>query len=69
LRFDAAHHGLAPPVLNHAFRNLGTGSVEAKEGTCGDISVELSAVGYQCSAEFVEHLHWQSAGIVSSLEH
>ena len=54
--FDPTHHALAPPVANHAFGNLRTGTIESVEGARGNIEEELSAVARGRRAELVEHL-------------
>src|SRR5262249_16291594 len=65
LSFDAAHHGLAPPILNHAFGNLGAGPVETIEGSRGDIPEELSAVGDHRRTKSIEYLYRYSAGMAA----
>src|SRR5262245_7381665 len=45
LSLRAAHHGLTPPVLDHAPQRLRARSVVAVEGTAGEVQVELRAVG------------------------
>lgn len=40
----ACHHALKPKTVNPALKNVGTGTVKAKEGTARQIFVELGAV-------------------------
>jgi hypothetical protein len=69
VRLCAAHHPLAPPIVDDTLRHLGTGTVEAVERSGRHIAEELSAVGGEGGAEAVEDFDWQAAGIGWSLQH
>ena len=45
VRLRAAHHALAPPVVDDRLRRLGARTVEAIERAGGNVAVELRAVG------------------------
>src|ERR1700691_2614581 len=62
MRFGAAHHALAPPVLDDWLRRL-TGLVVIVERAGGDITVELRAVSGKSRLEIIEYFLWQTARI------
>src|SRR5271168_295234 len=65
----AAHHTLAPPILDNSLRNLRTRPIEAIERTRRHIEIELCPVGGQRLAEAVKYFDRGSAGITIGLEH
>jgi hypothetical protein len=60
---------LAPPVVDHALRDLGAFPVEAVEGAGGHVQEELRAVVGQGLAEAVEYFDGRAAGIGLGLDH
>jgi len=54
VRFRAAHHALAPPVLDFGLRRLGARPVAAIEGTCCHIAIESRAIGGECRLKSIE---------------
>src|SRR5579864_1015906 len=65
----AAHHALAPPILNNSLRNLRTWPVEAIKRSRGHIEKELRSVVGQRLTEAVEHFNRGSTGIALGLDH
>src|ERR1700679_3324431 len=65
----AAHHPLAPPVLNDSWRGLLAGSFEAIKRTRSHVKKELSPVFSQCFAEAVEHFDRCAARVLLGLDH
>ena len=63
LRLGAAHHRLAPPIVDDRLGHLGAGPVEAVERPAREIAVELRAVGGELSPKAIEHLDRQAAGV------
>jgi hypothetical protein len=69
VRLGAAHHSLAPPVVDHAFRRLGARTVVAIERTRGYVTEKLRAIGEQRGTETVEDLDRRAARILRRLDH
>src|SRR5437879_64288 len=67
-RREAGHHPLEPERLAHAVRDLGTRPVVAVERQA-EILPELRTVSLDTSAQLVEYLEGQTAGVGSRLEH
>jgi hypothetical protein len=67
--FRAAHHGLTPPVVDHALQHLRARSVVAVEGTAREFPIELRPVGGELLPEAVEYLYRQAARIGRRLQH
>ena len=65
----AAHHALAPPVLDDRFGRLDAGPVEPVERPGRQRTVELRAVGGQLGLQVVEHALRQTAGVRLGLHH
>src|ERR1700720_918746 len=59
----AAHHPLAPPILDDSLRGLRAGSVEAIKRTRSHPKKELSPVLSQRLAEAVEHFDRSAAWV------
>src|SRR4029453_5696673 len=69
MRLGAAHHALAPPVVDHGLRHLRSGAVKSVERPAREISIDLRAIGGELLAETVEHLDRQTARISGCLQH
>ena len=69
MRLGAAHHALAPPVLDQAFQRFHAGTVEAVERARRQREIELRAVGGELFLQAIEHRFWQAAGIGRRLHH
>src|SRR4029077_205895 len=67
--FDASHHSLAPPILNHSLRDFRTGAVEAIKGPRRQIKIELRAVVRDLRLKTVEYFLGQTSWISCSLDH
>src|SRR5437660_5915833 len=67
-RREAGHHPLEPERLAHALRDRGPRPVVAVERQA-KILPELRTVSLDTSAQLVEYLEGQTAGIGSRLEH
>src|SRR5262245_35794519 len=65
----APHHALAPPILDHALRHLGTRPIEAVEGTAGEIEVELRAVRCVLLTHAIQNFDGHAAWIGSCPDH
>src|SRR6202030_2815526 len=65
----AAHHPLAPPILDDSLRGLRAGSVEAIKRTRSHPKKELSPVLSQRLAEAVEHFDRSAAWVFLGLDH
>ena len=63
MRLRAAHHALAPPVLDHGLRRLRARPVVAVEGAAREVEIELRAVGGELLPQAVEYLDRQAARI------
>src|SRR5262245_19091650 len=59
----AAHHALAPPVLDHGQGRRRARPVVAVEGAARHLPVQLRAVGSELASEAVEHLDGQPPGL------
>ena len=58
-----AHHGLAPPIVDHSLRYLRAGAIEAVERTRRKLAVELCTVRSERSAKTIEDFDRQPARI------
>ena len=69
VRLGAAHHALAPPVLDDGLRRLDAGPVEAVERARRQRAVELRPVGGELRLEVVEHALGQALRVGVGLHH
>ena len=69
MRLGAAHHALAPPIINEALIYLGSRAVEAVERARGDIEIELRPIGREGRAISVEYFDRCPAGVGFLLDH
>src|ERR1700722_3477629 len=69
MRLRAAHHSLAPPVLDDRLGGLHARPIEAIERTRRDIAVELRAIGRELRLKSVENLLGKATRIGCGLDH
>src|SRR6059058_2339629 len=63
MRLRAAHHALAPPVLDHGLGHLRARPVVVVEWAARELPIELRAVGGELLPEAVKHLERQATRI------
>src|SRR4029453_12732969 len=69
VRLCAAHHALAPPVVDHTRRHFRARPVEPVEGAAREIAIELRAVAGQLLPRAIEDLAGQTTWIARRLHH
>src|ERR1700677_3570763 len=69
MRFDATHHSLAPPVVDHSLGCFSAGAVVAVKGSGGQIDVKLRAIRGNLCLKAVKHGLRQTTGIIRGLDH
>src|SRR4029453_13440439 len=69
MRLPAAHHALAPPVLDDPLRGFRARPVEAIEWSLRQIAIELRAIGRELCLQSIEHFFRKAAGIFLCLHH
>src|ERR1035437_9520802 len=69
MRLRAAHHALAPPVLDNRLGGFHARSIEARERPRRDVAIELGAIGGELRLKIVENLLGKAARIGSRLHH
>src|SRR5215510_10794569 len=69
MRLRAAHHALAPPVLDYSLRGFRVRTVEAVKRTAGKVDVELRPIVSKLLAQTVKHLDRQATRVGRRLEH
>src|SRR6266566_6606813 len=65
----AAHHALAPPVLDDRLRGFHTRPIEAIEWPLRQVAIELRAIGRELRLQSIEHFFGKAAGICRRLQH
>src|SRR5207249_12280297 len=69
MRFRAAHHALAPPVLDDRLGGFRARPVEAIKWSLWQVAVELRTIGRKLCLQSIEHLFGKAAGIFLRLHH
>jgi hypothetical protein len=69
VRLGAAHHALAPPVLDDRFDRFDARTVEAVEGGRGQVAVKGGTIGGDLLLQAVEDALRQPAGVGFGLHH
>src|SRR5437868_9009726 len=69
MRLGAAHHTLAPPVLDHGLRGFGARPVVAIERTGRKVAIELRAIGSELRLKSVKDFPREAAGIFRGPQH
>src|SRR5260221_14004472 len=69
VRLGAAHHSLAPPIVDHALRYLGARAVEAKKRPGGNLPEELRPICAQVLSKTIKHFDRQSPRLLIGLDH
>ena len=69
MRLRAAHHALAPPVLDDRLRGFHARPVEAIEWPLRQVAIELRAIGRELRLQSIEHFFGKAAGIGRRLHH
>src|ERR1017187_9423855 len=69
MRLRAAHHALAPPVLDNRLGGFHARSIEAIERARRDVAIELGAIGGELRLKTVENLLGKAARIGRRLHH
>src|SRR6478609_3660484 len=61
--FDAAHHGLPPPISDKSLDRSDAGAIEIVEGTRGDIEIKLSTIVRERGPVAIERLNRRSSRV------
>src|SRR4051812_16108776 len=69
LCLGAAHHGLTPPVVDHALQHLRVRPVVAVERAAREFPIELRPVGGELLPDAVEYIYRQATRIGRRLQH
>src|SRR6266480_1659606 len=69
MRLRAAHHGLAPPVLDDRLRGFRVRPIEAVEWPLRQVAIEFRAIGRELRLQSVKHFFRKAAGIGRRLHH
>src|SRR6266480_2842566 len=69
MRLGAAHHALAPPVVDDRLRGFHTRPVEAIEWPLWQVAIELRAIGRELRLQSVKYFFGKAAGIFLRLHH
>src|SRR5438132_7863271 len=69
MRLRAAHHALAPPVLDDRLGGFHAWPVEAIEGSLWQVAIELRTIGRKLCLQSIEHFFGKAAGIFLRLHH
>src|SRR5438046_5527066 len=69
MRFRAAHHALAPPVLDDRLGGFRSRPVEAIERSLWQVAIELRTIGRKLCLQSIKHFFGKAAGIFLRLHH